>query len=160
MQICGRTLKRGNRLKRHAGGVNRITSCRDFGYTGGMVATLHRCRIRAPQRLDQQVQWPLRSATGDVDLQGLLAAALRAEIRHGPVKADQPQQARDKPRRLPESQAEQHLHRQAGLDRGITAAGLSAAFTGWRSLADHGGIKPALRRLSASLAIGREPMTP
>ena len=73
------------------------------------------------------------------------------------------QQALDEPGRLPERHAEQHLHRQTGLDRVrrensppdcflilLTAIDrLPAPFTRRRSLPDHCGIKPALRRLQA-----------
>ena len=99
-----------------------------------------------PGAVDQQVQRACRSAIGDVDLQALLAAAKGAEVRHRPVQVDQ---ALDEPCRLPQRHAEQHLHRQAGLDRRITVVGLSAPFAGRRSLPGHGGIKPALRRLQA-----------
>jgi hypothetical protein len=47
--------------------------------------------------VDQQVQRPLGAAVGDVHSQGLLAAADRAEVRHRPVEADQPQEALDEP---------------------------------------------------------------
>ena len=79
--------------------------------------------------VDQEVQRPLRSTIGDVDLQRLLAAAERAEVGHRPLQADQPQEALDEPSSpwspgpvafawidLPERDAEQHLHRAAGLN--------------------------------------------
>ena len=40
--------------------------------------------------VDQQMQRALRSTIGNVDLQGILAAAERAEVRHDPVQIDQP----------------------------------------------------------------------
>jgi hypothetical protein len=40
--------------------------------------------------VDQEVQWALRPAIGDVHLQGFLAVARRGEFRHGPVQVDQP----------------------------------------------------------------------
>ena len=80
-------------------------------------------------------------------LQGLLAAAQRAEIRDRPVQADQAQQAFHETCRLSERHAEQHLHGQAGLDGRVAVDGPSAALAGGRSLPAHGGIKPALRRL-------------
>ena len=39
--------------------------------------------------VDQQVHRPLGPTVGDVDGQGLLAPAQRAEVRHRPVQADQ-----------------------------------------------------------------------
>jgi len=50
-----------------------------------------------PRAVDQQVQGAVRTAIGDVHLQGLLASRQRAEVGHGPVQADQPQQALDEP---------------------------------------------------------------
>ena len=102
-----------------------------------------------PGAVDQQVQRALRTAIGNVDLQALLTAAEGAEVRHRPVQVDQVQQALNEPGRLAKRHAEQHLHGQAGLDRGIAIVGLSTAPAGRRSLPDHGGIKPALRRLQA-----------
>jgi len=106
-----------------------------------------------PCAVDQQVQRSLRSAIRNVDLQGLLAAAQGAEVRHSPVQVDQVQQALDEPCRLPERHAEQDLHRQAGLDRFLSlitaVVGLPTTLAGRRGLPGHGGIKPALRRLKA-----------
>ena len=77
-------------------------------------------------------------------------AAEGAEVRHGLVQTDQVLQALDEVGRLPQRHAEQRLHRQAGLDRGIALVGLSATFAGWRGLPDHGGIEPD-RQLTATL---------
>jgi hypothetical protein len=63
---------------------------------------------------------PRQPAIRDIDLQGLLAARQRVEVRHRPVQADQPKHAFHEPSRLPECHTEQHLHRQAGLDSCIT----------------------------------------
>jgi hypothetical protein len=76
--------------------------------------------------VDQQVLRPLRLAIGDVDLQGLLASAQGADVRHGPIEADQPQEALDEAGRLAQRHAEQHLHGQAGLDSSIAEDRLSA----------------------------------
>jgi hypothetical protein len=51
--------------------------------------------------VDERVQRVLRPPVGDVDGQGLLAAGQRAEVRHRPVEANQPQQALVKTGRLP-----------------------------------------------------------
>jgi hypothetical protein len=59
--------------------------------------------------VDQQVQQTLRPANGDVDLQGFMAMAQSAEVRHCLGLYDQPQEAFDKPCRLAQRQAEQHL---------------------------------------------------
>jgi len=72
-----------------------------------------------PGAVDQQVQRPLRAAAGDVHGQRLLAAALRAEVRHRPVEADQPQQALDKAGRLAKRHAE--------AARGFARSGLKRA---------------------------------
>ena len=53
-----------------------------------------------PGAVDEQVQRPLGAAIRDVHGQRLLAAGQRAEIRHRPVEAGQPQQALDKTGRL------------------------------------------------------------
>ena len=90
----------------------------------------------------QLVQRALRAAVGDVDLQGILAAARCADVRHRPVQVDQVQQTFDETCSLPECNAEQHLHGQAGLDSGIVVVGLSVPLSGWRSLPDDGGIEP------------------
>lgn len=99
--------------------------------------------------VDQQVQRAVLTAVGNVHLQGLLAPRQRAEVWHGPVQADQSQQALSEPGRLAEGHAEQHLHRQAGLDGGIAVVGLAATFTGRSSLPGHGGIKPDCERAAA-----------
>jgi len=99
--------------------------------------------------VDQQVQRPLRSAIGDVDLQGLLASRQRAEVGHRPVQIDQVQQTFDKPGRLPQRHAEQHLHRQAGLDGGIAVVGLPPAFAGRRGFPGHRGVEPDGQRATA-----------
>jgi len=41
--------------------------------------------------VNQQVQRAVRTAVGDVDLQGLLAARQRAEVGHSPVQPGQAQ---------------------------------------------------------------------
>ena len=82
-----------------------------------------------------------------VQLQGLLAAARRAEVRHNPVQADQPQQALDQPSSpwslgrvafpwldLPERHAEQPFHRKAGPDRSSAIVRLSTALASRRGL--------------------------
>jgi hypothetical protein len=76
--------------------------------------------------VDQQVQRAVRAAVGDIDLQGLLAPRQRAEVGHRPVQSDQAKEAFDAPDRLPQRHAEQDVHGQASLDRGI-------AIAGWRS---------------------------
>jgi len=108
-------------------------------------------RTGGTYRLDvhQQVQRAVRAAIRDVDLQGLVAAAQRAEVRHGPVRADQAQQALDEPGRLPQRHPEQHLHRQAGLDGGVAVVGLPPALAGRRGVPDHRGIEPDRQRAPA-----------
>ena len=103
-----------------------------------------------PRAVDQQVQRALRAAIGDVDLQGLLAPAEGAEVRHSPVQVDQLQEAFDEAGRLAQRHAEQHLYRQTGLDCGVTLVRLSASFAGGLSLPSHGGIKP-YRQQAATL---------
>jgi hypothetical protein len=72
-----------------------------------------------PGAVDQQAERALRTAKGGVDLQGLLTPAEGAEVGRRPVRTDQPQQAFDKPGRLPERHAEQNPHRAAQLPRWI-----------------------------------------
>ena len=71
------------------------------------------------------MQPALRPPLRNVDGKGLLTAAERAEIRHLPVKANRLQQAFHKPGRLPQRHADADLHRQASLDGGTAACGLS-----------------------------------
>lgn len=54
-----------------------------------------------PSAVDQQVERTPGAPIRDVDGEGLLVAAQRAEVGHRPVKADQAQQAFDEPGRLP-----------------------------------------------------------
>ena len=80
--------------------------------------------------VDQQVQRPLRAAVGDGHGQGLLPPAQRAEVRHSPVEANQAQQAFHEPGCLPESHAEEELHRQARLNCGIAILRLPSPLAG------------------------------
>lgn len=72
-----------------------------------------------PGAVDQQVQSTRARAIGDQDGQMFLAAAQRADIRHGPIKPGQVQQACHHPGRLPQRQPKEHHQRQAGLDRSV-----------------------------------------
>jgi len=92
--------------------------------------------------VDQEVQGTLRATIGDVHNEGLLAARQSAEIRHRPVQPDQTQQTFDETRRLPERHPEEHFHRQARLDSGITVGRLSPALAGGRGIPTHLGIEP------------------
>lgn len=102
-----------------------------------------------PGAVDQQVQRAVRTAIGDVHLQGLLAPRQRAEVGHIPVQADQTQQALDQPCRLPQRHAEQHLHRQTGLDGGVAVVGLPPTLAGRRCLPSHRRIEPDRQRATA-----------
>lgn len=99
-----------------------------------------------PGAVHQQVQRSVRTTIGNLDLQRLLTTAERAEVRRSPIKADQSQQAPNETCCLPERHAEQHLHRQAGLDRRIALVGLAATLAGRRGFPDHGGIEPDRQR--------------
>ena len=85
----------------------------------------------------------------EVHDQRFLASAESAEVRNRSVHVNQPQQALDEPGRLAKRHAEQHLHRQAGLDRRIAVFGPLAAFASRRSFPDHGGIEPDRQRATA-----------
>ena len=100
--------------------------------------------------IDQKVQRPGSSAIREADIQGFLAAAQSAEVWHRPIQADEPQQALYKPGCLPERHPEQHLERQARLDRSITETLLPAALAARRRYPNHLRIKPD-RQGSASL---------
>ncbi len=102
-----------------------------------------------PCAVDQQMQGTPRAPMRDVDCQGLLTAAERAEIRNRPVQSDELQQALNEPGCLPQRHAEQHLHRQAGLDGRIAVLGLPATSASWRGLPGHGGIEPDRQRTAA-----------
>ena len=76
-------------------------------------------QIIAPWRdVQQRVRRPAGTATGDLHLQGLLPRTQRGAVRNGPVQPSEPQQTGDHPGGLSERQPEQHLDRQAELDRG------------------------------------------
>lgn len=102
-----------------------------------------------PGAVDQQVQRTVRSAIGDIHIQGLLASRQRAEVWHRPVEADQPQQALDEAGRLAQHHAEEDLHREAGLDGCVAVVGLPPAFASRRGLPLHGGVEPDRQRASA-----------
>jgi hypothetical protein len=97
--------------------------------------------------VDQEMQRTLRPPMRNVHGKGLLATAGRAEVRHIPVQTDQPQQALDKPCRLPQGHAEEHLHRQAGLDGGVGVDGRSPTLARRLRRPRHVRTEPALRRL-------------
>ena len=100
-------------------------------------------------RGDQQVQRPLGAAIRDIRSEGLLTAGQRAEVWHRPVQTDQSKQALDLTGRLPQSRAEQHLHRQASLNGGITVGLLSATPAPRRGIPDHLGVEPNRQRVTA-----------
>lgn len=54
-----------------------------------------------PSAVDQQVERTFGTMIRDVEGEGLLAAAQRAEVGRRPIKSDQAQQAFDEPDRLP-----------------------------------------------------------
>lgn len=96
--------------------------------------------------INQEVQRSLRPVIGNVHCNGLLAAAQRAGIGHGPVETGQLQQARDESSRLPKRQAKEDFDRQAHLD-GSSAVGLLAATPpGGRGFPLHRRIKPDRQR--------------
>ena len=99
--------------------------------------------------IDQQMQRPLGAPIEDVDGQGLLAAGQCAEVGHSPIETDQLQQALDEPGRLPQCHPEQHLHRQARLDGGITVSLLSATPACRRGVPAHLWVEPDRQRASA-----------
>jgi len=110
-----------------------------------------------PCAVDQEMQRALRPPMRDVHGQRLLATAQCAEVRHRPLQPNQPEQALDEPRRLSERQAEQNLHRQAGLDGRIAVDGLPPPLASRLSLPGHLGIKPDRQRAPAleRLVVGR-----
>ncbi len=73
--------------------------------------------VRCPAGISK-FSGPLPTAVGDGHIQRPLATAERAVVRHWPVQPDQAQETFDEPGRLSQRHAEQHLHRQARLDRG------------------------------------------
>ena len=93
-----------------------------------------------PGTVDQQAQRAARAAVGQLHSQRLLPPAERREVRHRPIKTCQLHQARHEARRLTERQAEEHLHRQAGLDHSVAVGRLRAAL-------GRGGRLPRRRRI-------------
>ncbi len=69
-----------------------------------------------PGAVHEQVQRAICPAVGNLHGQGLLPAAQRRKVRHGPVQPRQLQQARHHASRLAKRQLEQDLDRQAELD--------------------------------------------
>lgn len=67
---------------------------------------------------------------------------------------DQPQQVFDETRRLPERHPEEHFHRQARLDSGITVGRLSATLAGGRGPPTHPWIEPYRQRPPALERLG------
>ena len=97
----------------------------------------------------------LRPTVGDVDGQGLLTAGQRAEVRHRPVEANQPQQALDKTGRLPGRHAEQNLCRQARLDGGVTVGLLAATPACRHGIPAHLGVEPTSRDIALHCPAGQ-----
>ncbi len=77
---------------------------------------------------DQQVQCARRRTIWDLDVQGLLAVAKCAEVRHRPIQPSKIKQTCHHPGRLPRRHREQRLQRQSGLDRGIREDGSRPRF--------------------------------
>lgn len=100
--------------------------------------------------VDEQVQWPGSPAIWQAHVQCSLTAAKGAEIWHCPVQTNKSQQAFHKACGLSERQAKQDLHRQAGLDRGITEAVPPTALAARRRHPDHIRVKPDRQRSSPS----------
>ena len=96
--------------------------------------------------VDQKFQRAFPSTVGDGHVQLSLATAQGAEVRDRPVQLDQPKQAFDETSRLSQRHTEQHLHRQARLDRRIAEAQLPTTFSGQRWFPHHIGIKPHCQR--------------
>ncbi|GCD57372.1 hypothetical protein NBRC3222_2709 [Acetobacter pasteurianus NBRC 3222] len=72
-----------------------------------------------PGAVDQEMKRSARATIGNIDCQGFLPPAQRAEIRYMPRQSSQAKQAFDETGRLPQGHAEENLQRQTGLDRGI-----------------------------------------
>ena len=99
-----------------------------------------------PVLSDQKVQRAARALIGQLHSERLLASAERREVRHRPVDARKPQQARDEARGLAERQAEQDLHRQACLDRRVAVDRLCAALAGRRRMPRRRWVEPDRQR--------------
>lgn len=77
--------------------------------------------------VNQHMQGAGAGTTGDVDNQGLLAAAKGSEVRYRSIKSGKIKQTCHHPDRSPQRQSEERLQRQAGLDRCIGKDGLTTA---------------------------------
>jgi hypothetical protein len=77
--------------------------------------------------VDRHVQGVGAGTTGDVENQGLLAAAKSSEVQYRPLKSGKIEQTCHHPGRLPQRHPEERLQRQAGLDRGNGKDGLTTA---------------------------------
>lgn len=99
-----------------------------------------------PGAVDQKVQRSAPTTVGGGHIQFPLTTAERAVVRHWPVQPYQAQETFDEPSRLSQRHAEQYLHRQAHLDRGIAEARLSATLPGPRRPQHHVRIEPNRQR--------------
>src|SRR3990167_7323930 len=104
----------------------------------------HACAV------DQEVQGTGAGAVGNMDCQGLLAAAKGAVVRHRPIQPGKPQKARHHTCRLPQWQPEERLQRQAYLDCGVGEHGLTPAPAGRRGQPLCLGIEPDRQRSAPS----------
>ena len=97
---------------------------------------LQLCALRFPGRLltsGEMIPEPVTK---------FLAAAQGAEVRDFPVQPGQTKEAFDEPSGLPEGHAEQHLHCETNLDRGIAELGLTPPLACRRRMPRHLRIKP------------------
>ncbi len=97
----------------------------------------------------------IRTAVWNVLLQGLLPSRQCAEVRNGPVQADQPQQAFDEPAspwslgpvafpwlHLTERHSEQHIQRQTSLDGSVAVGRMPPVLASRRGLPAHRRVEP------------------
>lgn len=87
-----------------------------------------------------------RATVEDVDFQSPLATRPRAEVRHGPVQPGQPKHAANHPGALSERPLEQHLDREAKLERRIQGHRRALRTTFRRCIPSHLLVQPDQQR--------------
>ena len=95
-----------------------------------------------PGAVHQEVQGGLGSAERELDSDRLLASAERGKVRYRPVQPCHLEDAGNHARRLPERQAEEHLHHQAELDGRVGEYGRTPRLAEFRSEPGHVPVQP------------------
>ena len=102
----------------------------------------HFLRTEITGAIGQQRHGAVRAAVRDLHREPGLTSAERGIVRNRPIQSRHLDQAGDQPDRLPQWQAEQHLQRQAGLDRALGEGLWTTSPPRLRSMPGHRRIEP------------------